>query len=338
MIKDRLSLIYKLTPARLINIIKLFFSYYFSRFLHLFNHSLVSHMGKPFSMSVEPTTNCNLHCPECPTGLRILTRPQGNMTFPLFKKTIDEIHKDLIYLILYFQGEPLINKSFFDFVKYAGSKRIYTATSTNAHFLNDNNCRQIIESGLDRIIISMDGITQEAYGSYRIGGKVDSVKNGIANLIAWKNKLKSSKPYTILQFLVLKTNEHEINDIKMFAKQSGIDELQLKSAQFYDYKNGNPLIPTTSKYSRYRKMPDGTYKFKNKLEDHCLRMWTSCVITWDGRVLPCCFDKDAKYSFGNINDQNFSSIWSNPQYYSFRNNILNDRKSIDICSNCTEGM
>ncbi len=259
------------------------------------------------------------------------------MSYGIFKKAIDELHDNLIYLMLYFQGEPFINKNFFYFVKYAVSHKIYTTTSTNAHFLDDSNCRQIIESGLDRIIISMDGMTQETYSSYRIGGNLDTVKNGITNLISWKKKLNSAKPYTILQFLVLKTNEHQISEIKTFAKQSGLDELQLKSAQFYNYLNGNPLITSIGKYSRYNKQPDGTYKLKNRLPNHCFRMWTSCVITWDGKILPCCFDKDANYSFGELNQQSFSSIWSNPEYQAFRNKILNNRKSVEICSNCTEG-
>jgi radical SAM protein with 4Fe4S-binding SPASM domain len=260
------------------------------------------------------------------------------MSFELFEKIIEELRGNLIYIMLYFQGEPLINKSFFYFVKYAVSKKIYTTTSTNAHFLDDSNCKQIIESGLDRIIISMDGMTQEAYVSYRVGGNITAVKSGISNLIYWRNKLNSSKPYTILQFLVLKSNEHQISEVRKFAKQQGIDELQLKSAQFFNYKNGNPLLTSIAKYSRYVKTPDGTYKLKNKLPNHCFRMWSSCVITWDGKVLPCCFDKDAKYSFGNINEQNFSSIWLNPGHQAFRNKILTDRKSVDICSNCIEGL
>lgn len=332
-INDTLNLLRSLNFTRLSNLLKLYSSYYFSI---LTSKNL--HSGLPFSVSIEPTSACNLHCPECPTGMKTLTRPTGNLSPELFKKTIDELEKQLIYLTLYFQGEPFLNKNFFDFVKYAKSKNIYTATSTNAHFLDEDNCRKIIDSGLDSLIISMDGVTQDAYSSYRKGGDIVKVKEGINRLIALKKKLGSKKPYTILQFLVLKTNGHQINEIKEFAKKAGIDEMQLKTAQFYNYENGNPLMPSEQKYSRYIKQPDSTYRIKGRLKNKCFRMWSSCVISWDGRIIPCCFDKDASHEMGNIQNSEFSSVWYSNEYNTFRKKILYNRKSIDICCNCTEGL
>ncbi|MCD4737044.1 MAG: radical SAM protein, partial [Bacteroidales bacterium] len=152
-------------------------------------------LGKPYSLSVEPTTSCNLRCPECPSGLRQFPRYTGMMDFESFKKIIDETHKHLIYLLLYFQGEPYLNPAFFDFVKYAKKHRIYTATSTNAHFLTEENAGKTIDSGLDRLIISLDGIGQEAYSAYRIGGRYDQVIKGIQNIVKLKRELKSCTPY-----------------------------------------------------------------------------------------------------------------------------------------------
>ncbi len=329
-IKNSLNLISRLSFPRVFNLFKIFSSYYLSGLTgkHI-------HAGKPFSISIEPTTSCNLKCPECPTGQKELTRPKGELSFELYKKIINELGRELIYLMLYFQGEPYINKQFFNFVKYAKARKIYTSTSTNAHFLDDENSRLTVESGLDSIIISMDGTTQEAYESYRIGGDLNKVKAGINNLIKWKRELKLLKPYIILQFLVLKTNEHQIEEIKEFAKQAGVDELQLKTAQFNSYINNSPILPTNTKYSRYIKQADGTFRIKNKLKNHCFRIWSSCVITWDGNVIPCCFDKDAQYTFGNIKTQSFQSIWKNKNYKDFRTKVLKQRESIDICRNCT---
>ena len=87
-----------------------------------------------------------------------------------FSETIDQLHKELFYLVFYFQGEPYLNPGFLDMVKYAASKKIYTATSTNAHYLTDENAKRTVESGLDRLIISIDGTTQETYQQYRVGG------------------------------------------------------------------------------------------------------------------------------------------------------------------------
>jgi pyruvate-formate lyase-activating enzyme len=83
-------------------------------------------------------------------------------------------------------------------------KGIYTATSTNAHYLNDQNARRTVESGLDRLIISLDGTTQDVYQQYRVGGKLEKVLEGTRNVVRWRRELKSSTPRIIFQFLVVR--------------------------------------------------------------------------------------------------------------------------------------
>lgn len=293
--------------------------------------------GMPFSISIEPTTSCNLRCPECPSGLRSFTRPTGMLQPELFRKTIDEMQWHLSYLTFYFQGEPYLHKEFLDMVQYARSKKIYTATSTNAHYLNDVNAKKTVLSGLDRLIISIDGTTQETYKAYRVGGHLKKVMEGAKNVMKWKKELKSQTPYVIFQFLVVKHNEHQVEDLREIAREIGVDEVILKTAQVYDYEHGNPLIPEDEKYSRYKKNADGTYSIKNTLENSCWKLWHSCVITWDGKVVPCCFDKDAQYRQGDMNDLSFKDIWFGEAYRDFRSKLVRSRKEIDICTNCSEG-
>ena len=254
-----------------------------------------------------------------------------------YKKTIDELYRDVSYLIFYFQGEPYLNPQFLDMVKYAYDKNIYTATSTNAHYLNDDNSRKTIESGLDRLIISIDGTTQETYEKYRIGGQLEKVIEGTKNIIKWKKQLKSKTPHIIFQFVVFKPNEHQVNDVKELAKKLGVDEVRIKTAQVYDYENGNELIPSNEKYARYSKRENGKYEIKNQLNNHCWRLWHSPVITWDGLVVPCCFDKDAQHRMGDLKTSSFADLWRNQQYQKFRSSVLHSRKEVDICKNCTEG-
>ena len=247
--------------------------------------------GYPVSISFEPTTSCNLRCPECPSGLRAFTRPTGMLKKDFFSDTIDQLSKELLYLIFYFQGEPYLNPDFLDMVKYASQKGIYTATSTNAHYLNDQNAKRTVESGLDRLIISIDGTTQDVYEQYRVGGKLEKVLQGARNIVKWKKEMNSKTPFIFFQFLVVKPNEHQIEDIKKLAKEVGVDEVRFKTAQVYDYKNDpNNLIPTTKKFSRYKKNINGEVEVKNSLDNHCWRLWHATVITWDGLVVPCCFD------------------------------------------------
>ena len=289
------------------------------------------------TISIEPTTACNLRCPECPSGLRAFSRATGNLKKDFFTNIIDQLYNNLFYLIFYFQGEPYINPEFLNMVQYANKKGIYTITSTNAHFLNDENSKKTIESGLNRLIISVDGTTQEVYESYRKEGSFEKVVEGARNIVKWKKELKSTTPHIIFQFLVVKPNEHQMEQVKILAHEIGVDEVKYKTAQIYDYENGNELIPTIDKYSRYKRNTDGTYRIKNKLLNHCWKLWHACVITWDGIVVPCCFDKDAKYRLGDLKMENFSDIWQSKKYVNFRKQLIKGRNHIDICTNCTEG-
>jgi radical SAM protein with 4Fe4S-binding SPASM domain len=329
---DRFSLVSSFTLKKTVNLFLIFSGYYFSRIT-----KKPYQWGMPVAVSVEPTTACNLACPECPSGLKKFTRETGSLKEDFFKETINQLSDYVAYLTFYFQGEPYINPSFLEMVKYASAKNIYTATSTNAHFLNEENARKTVESGLSKLIISIDGTTQETYEKYRINGSLEKVIEGTKNVIYWKKKLKSRRPYIVFQFLVVSHNEHETDEVKKIAKNTGVDEVVFKTAQVYDYKNGNRLIPENEKYSRYRKQNDGTYKIKNTLENQCWRMWKSCVITWNGLVVPCCFDKDASHQLGDMKEKPFREIWFNGKYTAFRTAVLKGRSEIDICKNCTEG-
>jgi len=330
---DTINLISKITGRRLWNASKVLGSYYLSKWT-----KKPLQWGLPVSISFEPTTSCNLRCPECPSGLRAFTRPTGMLKKDFFTETIDQLSNELLYLVFYFQGEPYLNPDFLDMVKYASAKKIYTATSTNAHYLNDANAKGTIESGLDRLIISIDGTTQEVYEQYRVGGHLDKVLDGAKNVVNWKKQLKSRTPFIVFQFLVVRPNEHQLEDVKKLAKEIGVDDVWFKTAQVYEYQDDpNHLIPVNEKFSRYKKSANGSYEYKGSLANHCWRLWHDPVITWDGLVAPCCFDKDAQHKLGDLKAKSFKEIWRNGEYREFRQKILHGRKNIDICSNCSEG-
>jgi MoaA/NifB/PqqE/SkfB family radical SAM enzyme len=236
---DSIGFLRKLTFRRVWNATKVLTSFYVTRI-----SGRPVQWGLPMSISFEPTTSCNLRCPECPSGLRAFTRPTGMLENSFFRQTIDDIYKDILYLIFYFQGEPYLNKDFLEMVEYASSKGLYTATSTNAHYLTDEAARKTVESGLDRLIISIDGTTQEVYKQYRVGGNIDKVIQGAKNIVKWKKELNSKTPFVFFQFLVVRPNEHQVEEIKKLGAEVGVDEVRFKTAQVYDYENDpNQLIP-----------------------------------------------------------------------------------------------
>lgn len=320
-----------MTGKKAINFVMLWASFHLSRLL---KKPLI--WGKPATLSIEPTTSCNLRCPECPSGLRSFTRPTGMLSMDLFQKVIDQSHSTLQYLHLYFQGEPYLHPEFSALVSYADAHKIFTSTSTNAHYLNEENVEKTLDSGLKQLIVSMDGISQEIYQQYRVGGKVEKVKVGLQMLLKRRNERNSHFPRIILQFLVTGQNEHEIPSLRAWGRSIGVDEIQLKSTQIYDFENGSPLIPKDLTYSRYIPAGNGKWKLKKKIANKCWRMWQGAVITWDGKVVPCCFDKDAYHVMGTVQEERLSDIWKKRGYNDFRKQLLDNRSQIDMCRNCTE--
>jgi radical SAM protein with 4Fe4S-binding SPASM domain len=292
--------------------------------------------GNPWAASIEPTTFCNLRCPECPTGMLALSRSKGNMKLDVFSKILDILSPDLIYLTLYFQGEPMLNPDFTQMVQLARKHHIFVATSTNGHFLSDRNVDEIIKSGLNHLIISMDGLDQQTYEKYRIKGDLQVVTEGIKRLVAAKKAASSKTPFIELQFIVMRHNEHQMQEMREFAKQSGVDKLAFKTAQVYNFDAESTIIPTLKSKSRYRQTSDGKWVMANKILNRCHRIWSSLVITWDGKVVPCCYDKDADHHTGNLLDKTLSEIWKNQHYTAFRRQVLKNRSETEICRNCGE--
>ncbi len=287
----------------------------------------------PLSIGAELTNNCNLHCPECSSGSGAMMRKRGYMDFELFNKVIKELTPYLYNVNLYFQGEPMLHPLFFSFAEHRKSFR--TVVSTNGHFLSVDNAEKLVKSGLSELIISVDGIDQSTYSAYRINGDVNIVLDGIKNVSEAKKKFHS-KIKIVIQFIVNKLNEDQIPRMQQLADRFKAS-LSLKSMQILNNANVGLWLPINKRYRRYRKK-DGEFETKNSLPNRCARLWFNPVITWDGKVIPCCFDKDAEYVMGDLNTDSFREIWNGPKYRIFRKSILSGRNMIEICRNCTSGL
>ena len=296
-------------------------------------------LGKPCVLMVEPTSFCNLRCPLCPSGNDSLGRPRGNMALTHFYHVIDEVADHVFLLMLWNQGEPFINKNLLDMVRYARSRRIPTITSTNVHFIRSaEDARAIVDSGLDEIIVSMDGVNEESYLKYRVGGDFNRVVEGIRLLCEAKRDAKAGHPIVHFQFLIMKHNEQEIDAARELARRLGADRLSLKTAQVYTRSDAETFLPADEGHSRYRYDADGL-RTKAPVVNRCKHLYYSTVVNWDGSVSPCCFDKDGKHAMGNaLNGSTLSGVWEGAAYRDFRNAVLSDRSRIPMCSNCSEGL
>ena len=289
--------------------------------------------GMPLSISMELTNHCNLSCPECPSGSGLMKRGRGYMDPDLYNKVISELRPFLFYVNLYFQGEPMLHPQFFEFL--AEKENFHTVVSTNGHFLSAENSEKLVNSNLSRLIVSLDGMTPETFSIYRREGNFNTVLNGIGN-IAEAIKRRNSSLQLVIQFLVNRSNETQIPEAKSFANEVKA-RLKLKSMQIYNQEEIDYWQPSGNKFRRYEKV-DGSYLIRNSLPNNCRRLWFNPVITWDGKVVPCCFDKDAEHIMGDLKKKSFREIWDDSQYRLFRKRILAGRNSIEICSNCTSGL
>ncbi len=292
--------------------------------------------GVPPIVNIEPTNICNLKCPLCVTGSGQMLRPRGKMDFSLLQKLVDELADRILYITLYSQGEPYLHSRFNEFVRYAKNRGVYVNTSTNAHYFDMENARAVVKSGLDSMIISLDGVTQESYSHYRVNGSLDTVMEGIRNLVAAKAELHSKTPYLFLQFLVMKHNEGEIPELKKLARELGVDRLLIKTLQVMTFEEALEWLPENDKYRRY-KVGENDFTVK-KGKGACPRPWLTTLVDWDGLVVPCCFDKNGEHALGNMNESDFLTIWQGKKYRGFRSRLLRNRESIDICRNCNFGI
>jgi radical SAM protein with 4Fe4S-binding SPASM domain len=259
------------------------------------------------------------------------------MSLETFDQIMEHMGDDIFFLLIYHQGEPYLNKHFFDFVARAKSKNIYVTTSTNGHYFSDKNIEKTIESGLDSMIISLDGVDQESYQKYRVGGQLSRVLQGTKNLITVRNKRGLKIPNIALQFLVMKQNEHQMAEIKNISDQLGVDRLLIKNIEVRSVEEAEEWLPSNEKYRRYD-YSGMDFKVKGSEKNSCTRPWLSTLINWDGTFVPCCFDKNGKYPMGNIHKMgNLAEVWQGSEFAEFRLKLLQDRKQIDICRNCNQG-
>ena len=271
----------------------------------------------------------------------------GLLTMELFHRILDDVKEHAHTMQFYFQGEPLLNKQLPEMIAMAHQVGLYTIVSTNAQALSRSTAEAIVKSGLNRIIVSIDGFSEESYAAYRVGGSLHKALEGLQHLANAKAELHS-RIRIELQVLRLKTNEHEWEWIKKNYKKLGATQLVFKTAQLYNFEHGHPLMPTDERYSRYKKIADGTYVHKKAYRllqptsilhrafgATCLRLWSGCVITTTGEVLPCCYDKDGQHALGNIAEQSLLDIFHSKRANALRHRVLHATAPIpEMCKNC----
>ncbi|WP_394847278.1 glycosyltransferase [Pendulispora brunnea] len=291
--------------------------------------------GGPETGMLEPTNLCNLECPTCPTGKGKIA-PLPPMSLRQFDAVIGELAPRMKNLALWNYGEPLLHRELPAMIARAKSAGVRVVkVSSNVHFLTEARGQALLTSGLDVLILSVDGASQETYATFRKGGDFAKVKANVAWLCAEKKRRQLTKPRIELQFIAMRHNEHELPEMRRLAHELGVDRLRIKTVNAEDDESRH-LVPKELLLSRYR--ADG--RSHNRRHPFCTMAWDHTVVNVDGSVTPCCYlrpDMGAEFVMGNVFETSFAEIWRGEKYRAFRAAMLDGRASMPVCSTCRGG-
>ncbi len=307
------------------------------------------------TVAVVDTTNaCNLHCPLCATGSGKSDHPKGMMTQELFARITDTLGPYLYELHLYNWGEPLLNKQLPSLIAYAkGHSPARIFVSTNLNTLSDEMAEGLIVSGVDEITVAADGITEETYQKYRVGGSFEKVLANLKTLIEKRAKFalqnprqagngKGLQPKIIFRFMVMKHNAHELPRAKELAKELDVSfRKKTVRVDMGDFTEGSIFdkidrqrewLPEETDLNRYRKHDDRLGKMRV-----CKDLWTRTFISWDGAITPCCNVYAVRDFFSPVFETDFVKIWNGPAYTTAREIFRTEEKpegETPVCKRC----
>jgi radical SAM protein with 4Fe4S-binding SPASM domain len=309
--------------------------------------------AKPLKLTVDLTNSCQLRCPLCPTGLQAHDRDATLYSLEQFTKLMEDVGDYVFFIDFYNWGEPLNNKNFDKYVEVAKRYNVSTEISSNFSFkLSDDRIRRLVESGLNEIIVSMDGTTQETYEQYRRKGQIDLVQDNIRRFIKLRTELGRTSPVITWRYLVFGFNEHEIEDAKVMSKDLGVDKIMFFPA-FLDEDNYFPTtdvdkitivdtwVPADPEYKMYDVSKTGkliSHHDKAPFLKRCDWHYMSAAINADGSVAPCCVAFKKEDDFGNLDDDgsSYMSVVNNEKYRGIRAKFAGkESKSPEsICDKC----
>jgi len=247
-------------------------------------------ISRPIAIKIEPTNICNFRCPGCRTGSGLDKSPRGRIDFDLFKKIVDETCAHALKLILYMWGEPLLHKDIFRMVRYAADRNLAVQLSSNMNVFKEGYAEQLVDCGLEHLIVALDGVSQSVYETYRVGGSVQRVIDNVTKVVEARAKAKRRFPVVELQYIIFPHNRHEVALAEELARDLGVD-----------------ILTFIESWTNEQQQPaDG--ELPDVAPDKCNSLWLMACFNWDGRFTPCCDSVDD--DFGNICDTGFDQLWN----------------------------
>jgi radical SAM protein with 4Fe4S-binding SPASM domain len=308
------------TPFKAFNLCKCVFSYVLRK---------ECTKGFPAFLKLEPASICNLHCYGCRTGRDedLVDLDPGVLNINLFMTILTSLKPYLFEIGFYLWGEPFINYQLTKMISLAHRANIATIVSTNLHFMDMEVARQLVRSRLDRLIVSIDGMSERSYGAVRAGGRIERVLANLSLLLKARKELRSRKPVIEWQFVVTKDNKSDIGAAMNYAKSHGID--------FFT------LMPDWGRRGDNPELVEARRKDRAERQRGCKWLWFAVAIQWNGEVYPCCHSaKKKEWAFEKFVNSSLADLWNGEKYMSSRtvfrriNGIGRDKAGTSVCYKC----
>jgi MoaA/NifB/PqqE/SkfB family radical SAM enzyme len=299
--------------------------------------------GHPYLLIIDPCNYCNLRCPLCPTGVNELGRPQAMLSFEHFKKYFDPLSPYIFEAYMHNWGESMLNKQVFKMIDYAQQHNVGTNLSSNFAKTTSADIDSLLDSGLEYLIVSLDGTSEETYVQYRVGGHYQQVIDNMAELLRRRQVRRLKKPVVEWQFIVMKQNEHQTDEAERLAARMGVDVMRFIPVGLpFEAENRTELAakwyPTKTEGRVQTAAVEQQYGQGDK-PSPCFYLYRSMVVNPDGGVSPCCilYKKHRDFATLNTDDLNIMKIWNNDKYRSARSlfspEVL-DKPRATVCDVC----
>lgn len=298
----------------------------------------VQRLGIAPILQIEPINSCNLRCLTCATGNGMMKRPSTLMPFELYRQVIDQVKDYICFVAFWSWGEPFMHQDALRMIRYAKDQGLAVHTSTNGHFFNTRErARGLIQSGLDSLIVAVDGLDQPTYERYRQGGRLELVIKSIENLVAERSALGVKHPLITLRFIVMKHNEHQVGRVREFAQRLGVDVLTFRSAvvQRGEFNIEDELTPAAQEFQQYnyQGLPTREHRLKRN-SFYCHRPYANLTIFSNGDVVCCENDFNASLVLGNVKEESLRSILGSEKSRSFLQAFRKDLEQFSFCRTC----
>ncbi|ACJ18499.1 radical SAM protein [Coxiella burnetii] len=288
----------------------------------------------PVHISIEPANTCNALCPVCETGKNEMTRKKGRLDIDLFKRLIDEVWSTTSSLMYYFMGEPFLNKHSYEMIRYARERGIFVETCTNGDLVNPE---AVIYSDINQISFQLGGMDPETHHRYRVNSDLNKVHKNLYKLIEERRKCPKSNVKVEVGFIVMRHNEHQVDEFLKWAKEIGVDRATVVDPCVRNMLEAHAYLPKDRKYWFYDEeaYQNGVLKPKIIPNNECRWIWHSIQLNWNGDAVPCCRDPLGKHILGNVFENGFKQVWNGEKARKFRERVLTRQDKISLCKLCS---